>query len=177
MTNVFFTPIEDDQPEDKIKVPFLEDARADFAPYYDNRGSIAEAQAALSAEFAKLGAGIVRFREGDFTISDQVRRGYQIEFTWRGVRGRIMVAGLPIEKGVTDVKLKKAKIQALLNVRDWIKASVTTRIFSPGEHPLISHLLMKNGKTMAESALESMHLPQLPSGEEFDWIEGEVTEL
>jgi hypothetical protein len=170
-----FTPIENDK-DDSLAVPFLENARADFAPYYtadQHSWTVAKAKVALESELGKLSATVSRYREGDFTIAGQVRRGYQIEFIWKGVRGRIMVAGLPIEKTTTDVKLNKAKIQALLNVRDWIKVAITARIFSPGEHPLISHLILKNGRTTAEQLLDSMHLPQLPAGE-FEIIEGEV---
>jgi hypothetical protein len=169
-----FEPIEEEQ-QAEMCVPFLEDARADYAPYYDPRDwSVGKAQAAVSAEFSKLGAGITRFQEGNFTIHAQMRRGYNIEFVWNGVKGRIVVAGLPIQMQATEKKLQKAKIQALLNVRDWIKAAVTARIFSPGEHPLVPHLILEDGRTIAEQMMESMGLPQLPTGSQVEVIDGEV---
>jgi hypothetical protein len=169
-----FEPIAD-APD--LKVPFLEAARADYAPYYaTEKWNVSDAQSAVAAEIAKLGGGILRFIEGNFIIQGQKRRGYQIEFIWRSARGRILVAGLPIEKTETDKKLEQVKIQALLNVRDWLKAAVTARIFSPGEHPLIPHLILENGQTLAEQMIERLGLPELP-GADHGYIDGEVTEV
>jgi hypothetical protein len=167
-----FIPLEKKESEADLRVPFFEDARSDYAPYYQSpTWSISKAKAAVQAEFSKLGAAILDYEEGDFMINGQRRRGYQLHFTWNGAKGRLMVAGLPISKGKTDNKYARVRIQALLNVRDWIKAAVTARIFSPGEHPLIPHLVLKSGKTLAERIVESAGLPELPAG---DIVDGEV---
>jgi hypothetical protein len=159
-----------------LKVPYIEEARSDYAPYYSPRGwSVQKAQAAVSAEFSKLGAGIQRFREVDFQIEGQERRGYFIEFVWRGVPGKMLVAGLPIRKQRTEVKLRDVKIQALLNVRDWIKSAVTAEVFSPGNSPFLPHLLLSNGKTFAQQMIETGMLPPPPgSNGEVKYIEGEI---
>lgn len=144
-----FTPTENKE----VKAPFFEDARADFAPYYGVQGwTVSKAKSAVTAEIGKLGGAVTAFHEGYFGENPK-RHGYMIEFVLNGAPGRIQVAGLPIRK-MTDVKLDKVRVQALLNVRDWLKTAVTSMIFSPGNNPLIPHLLGKGGKTLAEFIAE-----------------------
>lgn len=171
-----FRPIDDNNSDDLLKVPYFEHARADFAPYYRaiQNNTVRDAQLRVRNEFGKLGGDVTSFKEGDFSIGGLTRRGYQIEFVWRGAKGRIMVAGLPIEMGVTRNKLDSIKIQALLNVADWLKAAVTARIFSPGENPLIAHLVLRDGTTLAERVADELHLPMLPFATDF--VEGEYIE-
>lgn len=44
----------------QIYVPFIEDARADFAPYYSAKKTVIEVQGEIAAELGKLG-GFVNF--------------------------------------------------------------------------------------------------------------------
>lgn len=156
-----------------IVVPFWEDARADYAPYYrsgEAKGrTVEQAQAAVSDELMKLGARGARFTEGYF--GDKPKRyGYVIEFNFNGAPGVIQVAGLPIKGQVTDYKLKNVRVQALLNVRDWLKAAVTAQVFSPGSYPLMQYLLVDGKRTLAQYMIEEYKLPEnnpplLPSGD------------
>lgn len=139
-----FVPLEEDALE--AKVPYLEDARADYAPYYQpTNQSLSKAKNSIIAEMSKLGGTVLHFKEGHFGN----RRGFVIEFMLNGVPGRIKVACLPIKR-VTPIKLDRARIQALLNIRDWLKTAVTSMIFSPGNNPLVPHLLVKPDMTFIE---------------------------
>lgn len=160
-----FTPMDEVDGAESIRVPYWEDARADIAPYYSLRDwTLADMMKAVEVEFSKLGAGIRRFRYGVFDIEEQERHGFQIEFVWKGVKGRIVVAGLPMRGEITDTKLLKVKLQALAVTRDWIKAAVTAQVFSPGAHPLVPHLILPDGTTMAENVAKVTRLPNLPGG-------------
>lgn len=48
------------------RVPFYEDARADFAPYYASGKSVKVAKQEVAAELGKLGGVVIAFREGFF---------------------------------------------------------------------------------------------------------------
>lgn len=162
--NFNFTPT--DSTSD-LKVPFFEEARSDYAPYYSVQGyTIGKAKAQITAEIGKLSGAVVAFRDGYFGESPR-RYGYVIEFVLNGSPGRIQAAGLPIRKS-TPVKIDKVRIQALLNVRDWLKTAVTSMIFSPGNNPLVPHLIGKGNMTLAEMVAEQagidMDIPQLVSG-------------
>lgn len=164
--NFNFTPTET---KGGINVPFIEDARADFAPYYtvsSHGKSVEDAKSSVLTEMAKLGASAVLFTEGFF--GDKPRRyGYLIQFQQGNVLGRIEVAGLPI-KTETEAKIKQSRVQALLNVRDWLKAAVTAQVFAPGSYPLMQYLLLDGERTLAESVIAERGLPNLnpalPSG-------------
>lgn len=156
MNDFTFTPTGDDG---RIQTPYYEDARADFAPYYSSSKTVAEAKAEVVAELAKLGAAILLFQEGAYG-SKPKRHGYQIQFNWQGMPGLIRVAGLPM-RSETDAKRDKVRVQALLNVRDWLKASVTQPVFSPGSHPLLMNLLVDGKRTMAEMVIQNGRVPQL----------------
>lgn len=154
-----------------IPVPYVEDAKADFAPYYSSAGHgkrIVDAKEEVVIELAKLGAGGVMFTEGFF--GDNPRRyGYLVQFSYLGGTGRMEVAGLPIKLDANDKKVLQVRVQALLNVRDWLKSSITAQVFSPGSYPLMQYLLVNEHQTLAEAALEARGMPnmnpRLPSGE------------
>lgn len=168
-----FTPTDDDLKS--IRVPYLEDARADFAPYYSVSGwTVTRAQTAVINECAKLGAAVLRFQEGWFDINKQRRLGYLIEFVLQGNPGRMPIAGLPTRGQLTDAKRNRVRVQALLNVRDWIKASVTARVFSPGTHPLIPYLLTPGGETVAERLERMLSLPR--PADVAQLVEGELVD-
>lgn len=143
-------------------VPFFEDARSDFAPYYASAATETEAKASVVAEMGKVGAGVTRFVDGVFGSGQEKRHGYEIHFFLYGKPGVIRVAGLPIGKKHTARKVEQVKVQALLNVCDWIKTSITQQVFSPGLHPLVMKLLGDDGRrTLEEMLAENGRLPML----------------
>lgn len=103
-------------------VPYYEDARADFAPYYRSGKSVKVAKTEVSAELTKLDAVVIAFREGFFGQKPR-RYGYEIEFLLYDRRGILRVAGLPMRRE-TPAKIEQVRVQALLNVRDWLKVAV-----------------------------------------------------
>lgn len=159
-----FTPSQVDQ---QVRVPLFEDARADFAPYYSSgtrtdksRVTVKEAQQAVSAELAKLDGAIRNFQEGYFDLAGQKRWGYNIHFFYQAMPGILRVAGLPI-RAETPSKKDGVLVQALLNVRDWIKALVTQQTFSPDRSALIPYLLVDGERTLIEAVQQDGHLPLL----------------
>jgi len=58
-------------------------------------------------------------------------------------------------------------VQALLNVRDWLKATVTSMVFAPQSDILIPHLLVSpdSDMTIADHIRSRGDIPQLTSGE------------
>lgn len=156
----------------RLQAPFLEDARANFAPYYTTSLSIPRLQTEVSTELAKLGGMVLTFREGFFEMEGLKRYGYVIEFLFQQTsRGEIRVAGLPIRRE-TPAKVEQVKKQALAIVRDQLKASVTSRIFNPGYEPLIQFLLVDGQKTLTDYLMETHQLP--PVNPSLPLLTGEV---
>lgn len=159
MSDFRFTPTDQSQ---NLHVPFYEDARADFAPYYDIRNkTIGEAQKEVVTEMGKLGAHSVIFQEGYFGEGKQRRYGYVIQFGYSTARGVIRVAGLPMKQEHTGNKIRKVRLQALMNVRDWLKSAVTSQVFAPGNDVLIQHLLIDGQRTVADYITQTGNLPRL----------------
>lgn len=155
-----------------IKVPYIEDARKDYAPYYSSTKSIEAAKTDVSDRLDILGAGILSFQSGSYEINKLKRFGFVIRFTlnvepFNGAEGVIRVACLPIRTW-SEAKEKQVKVQALLVVADWLKSAITSRIFSPDAHPLVPYLLMpsKDGRmyTVTEVIGQMVNVPQLESG-------------
>ena len=176
MSNFTFTPTEE---KSNLTVPFFEDATAAFAPYYSSQKTVDDAKSEIRSEVGKLDASVNSFVDGYFG-SDPKRYGYLIEFLYNGAPGVIKIAGLPIRK-VTESKLKRVKVQALLNVRDWLKASVTQHVFSPGSNPLIMNLLVPNTQqTLLEYMKSGNFQNMLQSGDDkkdTSIVDGEFSEV
>lgn len=148
----------------EIQAPGYEEATAKFAPYYESgrETTEVEAQAEIALELGKLGAFMSGCFRGEYLMDDKKRYGYQITFSLGGRPGVIYVAGLHIEKQETDRKRHLVRIQALKNVRDWLKAAVTAKVFSPAHSPLLPHMLLPDGvTTVGEYIEEYLELPQL----------------
>lgn len=177
MSTFTFTPT---VPADQaINIPFFEDARADFAPYYTvhRQGtSIQKAQNEVVTELAKLGAGGCLFNPGYFGTNPK-RHGFVITFQYGGGEGLIRVAGLPI-RSETAKKIDAVQVQALLNVRDWLKAAVTAQVFAPGSDILIPFMIVArtDGKvyTVADYIHSAGRLPALNPPPEQTAIEGDI---
>lgn len=148
----------------EIQAPGYETAKADFAPYYNSGQKTTEisAQSEISLELGKLGSFMSGCFRGEYLIDDKKRYGYKITFLLGGRPGVIYVAGLHIEMEETDRKKHLVRIQALKNVRDWLKAAVTAKVFSPAHSPLLPHMLLPDGKTtVGEYIEEYLELPHL----------------
>lgn len=160
------------EPAAATSVPYYEDARADFAPYYSSGKSVKVARAEVAAEVAKLGGVVIAFREGFYGQKPR-RYGYEIEFLLHDRRGVLRVAGLPMRRE-TPAKVEQVRVQALLNVRDWLKAAVTKPVFQPGSgHPLLMNLLVDGRRTVADWIAQHGRLPELTAG---DVVDGEFSE-
>lgn len=177
MTDFNFTPTERPKLEHAgVKIPYFENARADFAPYYDVRDrTIEQAKSAVTAEVGKLGGAVIAFHEGYFGTGSEKRYGYIVDFQYGGAKGQFKAAGLPFKSGETENKIVKVRLQALLNIRDWLKSAVTAQVFSPGSDILIQYLLVDGKRTLVEVMKETGKLPALSSivG---DIVDGEVVE-
>lgn len=155
------------------RVPFYEDARADFAPYYASGKSVKIAKQEVTAEFSKLGGVVLAFREGFFGEGRAKRYGYEIDFLLFERRGVLRVAGLPMRRE-TPAKIEQVRVQGLLNVRDRLKAAVTQPVFEPGAgHPLLMNLLVDGRRTVSDWIAERGRLPELADG---DVADGEFSE-
>lgn len=155
-----FTPSDDNK--NIIEVPFYEDARADTAPYYTTTRTIDKCKQEVINALSSLGAGVQSFSEGTFQYGKLKRYGYEIRFWWRESQGLIRVAGLPI-RNPTDKKIEQVKRQALLNVADWLKATYTSEVFSPGSSVLLGYLLVKPDEnlTLQDYIMQQRQLPNL----------------
>jgi hypothetical protein len=142
-----------------IPVPFFEEARAKFAPYYavdGKRLDLEKAKDAVRQELSKLGAGNIHFIEGIYGRGDSRRHGYQVEFMVGKAQGRMTCAGLPLKYDETPLKVLRVKVQALLNLRDQLKAAVTAQVFAPGFHPLVGTLVLPSGNTVSEAVVAQL---------------------
>lgn len=156
-------------------IPFYEDARSDFAPYYASGKSVKVAKNEVTAELTKLGGVVLAIREGFYGDVRKKRYGYEIEFLLFDRRGIIRVAGLPMRRE-TPAKREQVRVQALLNVRDWLKAMVTQPVFQPGAgHPLLMNMLVDGRRTVADYIAAQGQLPQLAAGS--DVVDGEFREV
>src|SRR5262249_37445423 len=90
-----FTPMQ--APGKKQKAPFIEDARADFAPYYSTSKTPDDVQEEIIAELIKLGGYGVNFIQGKFEDGAYKRYGYEVRFMLNGAPGMFRVAGLPMK--------------------------------------------------------------------------------
>ena len=166
MTDFTFTPT---GAATAAKVPYYEDARADYAPYYNSQKTINVAKKEVAEELAKLGGVILSFRDGYYGSKPR-RYGYEITFLLHEQRGVLRVAGLPMYRE-TETKKRHVLVQALLNVRDWMKTAVTQPVFQPmAGHPLMMHLLVDERRTVGEVLIQQSRIPSLAAG---DVVDGE----
>ena len=146
-----------------VAAPYIEDARAADAPYYASTKTIQQCESEIWTLLSKLSASVLGFTAGKFNVRGVDRHGYVIRFIQAGQEGEIRVMGLPMRKP-TPVKEKQVKVQALLIVRDWLKAAITARTFTPDSSPLIPYLLLPDGRTVGEAVAERQTQALLSSG-------------
>jgi len=129
----------------KKKVPFFEDVRKSDAPYHSSTKNVDTAKLEIMGAIADLGGSISSFSEGIFNheLSQQKwRYGYEIRFRLEDAPGLLRVAGFPFRHKHTPNKVLQVKVQALLNVRDWLISAKTSEMFAPGNNVLMAHLLV-----------------------------------
>jgi len=145
--------------EKKIVVPFFEDATARTAPYYTTGRSIKSVQKEIIDIMDELGGERVRFKEGWFGEKPR-RYGHVLQFRYADQDAQIISAGLPM-RNPTDKKIETVKVQALLIVKDQLKAAFTALVFSPGSYPLMQYVLGDGDKTLGEMFVNRYELPML----------------
>lgn len=168
MNNVKFI-LDDVQPAD-LEIPYIEEANSDNSQYHRafETSTVVSTQSEISIEIAKLGGLPYAFLPG----CAGKRYGYDIRFMLGGSPGIIRVVGLPIKFKATDKKINQVRVQALKIVRDWLRAMVTSQIFSPGHNPLVPYLLWDGGRdpenevTIGQYIMEEKGLPMLNTGGE-----------
>jgi hypothetical protein len=168
-----FTPT--DNPQSKLTVPYFEDARANFAPYYNIEDRpLDKVQDEIRAELAKLGGINSEFQEGYFGTTVK-RYGFLLKFQVGANRAQMQVAGLPMRKE-TPAKIKKVRLQALLILRDWLKSAVTSRVFAPGSNVLLQFLLVDGKNTVGDTLMGNWKLPNANPALLSDVVDGEMVE-
>lgn len=153
-----FTPAQD--AKQSPAVPFFEDARADYAPFYSTTKTPEVVQSEIIVELAKLGGYAVYFVEGVFQLGKYKRHGYEVRFMANGAPGVFRVAGLPMRSEDTKKK-QRVLAQALCIVREWVAGMVTAKTFMPGTEPLVQYLLVDDVHTVTDHILSAGKLPEL----------------
>lgn len=158
-----------------VSVPYIEDARADCAPGYATGKSEAALQSEISGAIAQLGGGATVFVAGVFEDEKRRKRyGYEVRFALGANPALIRVAGLPMRKE-TAAKRRQVQIQALFVVRDWLRAAVTSRVFTPGFSPLLQFMLVPGTqRTVDEYMIQAGNLPDLNPALPAPVLQGEI---
>jgi hypothetical protein len=160
---------------DEIPIPYIEDAREDYAPFYRSRKTIPQVQGEISQELAKLGGYVSMYRPGWFQENPR-RYGYEIHYIWNGATSLIRVAGLPM-RVESDLKKQQVAVQALCIVREWLIGAVTSKVFLPGTHPLLQFVLMPGQPeptTLADFLLRHGKLPALLAAGPSSVVDAEI---
>lgn len=165
---VNFEFVLDDIQAADLEIPYIEDANSKNSQYHlaHDTSTVASTQSEISIEIAKLGGLPYGFLPG----CAGKRYGYDIRFMLSGSPGIIRVVGLPIKFKATDRKINQVRVQALKIVRDWLRAMVTSQIFSPGHNPLLPYLLADGGRdpenpiTIGQYIMQEKGMPMLNDG-------------
>lgn len=161
--------------KDEVVIPFWEDAsNADGVRGYTTGKSIRELKALITGDFGKIGGSVIDFVDGKNLAG--TRYGYQINFTFRGAPGRLVVMALPIRKE-TPTKINKAKRHALISVHARLESQYNTALVMPGDVPLMPWLLNAEGQTMIEYLQEVGSVPALPEPQEDIIEEGQFVDI
>jgi hypothetical protein len=160
MMNSFIPdPIKTDGPD----IPYFEDGTAEHGiAGQGTKKSIRELQAEIRAAMGRLNASVVDFLPGKVS-GRPIRYGYRITFVFKGIAGRIDVAGLPMRKEAPARKEQVLK-QALYMLREILESRYYESLLLPGSIPLMPYLIGKGDKTVTEAMIESGSLPMLSAG-------------
>lgn len=158
---------------DDLRVPYFEDASSLLGVIgHSTQRSEQELRVEIERAMGHLGASVLFFQAGKFGD----RYGYRIEFRWRGAKGRIDVAALPLKKD-TPSKMKKCKRQALFSVMHKLQGQFNSQLNMPGDVPLVPYMLDASGRTLIEAMREEGQLPALTDSEsDPNVVDGEFRE-
>jgi hypothetical protein len=154
-----FQFVPDEDPVHTIKVPYLEEARSDIAPYYRSEIPIDRAQREFEDNMTRIGATVQAIMPGKFLATGtQVERyGYVVRFQMYQRPGVMRIAALPI-RSETKQRIMVARRQALLNLRDWVKAAITAQVFAPDSVPFMPFMLIDETRTIGDLMREQGYL-------------------
>jgi len=169
-----FVPDQDTQPVQKT--PFFDDVAASQGWHGHTTGrSIDRLRTEIVAALERLGARVVGFQRGRFTVGEQVRDGFRIRYvddrSGQVLRGQLDVAALPVK---TDWRLRKslekrrdqALRMALFMTREALDGIWYLQHLSPGYAPLMPWMIeLQTGKTLSQLWNErSLARHLLPAG-------------
>ncbi len=155
-----------------LRVPYFEDASSLLGVIgHATQRSEQELRVEIELAMGHLGAAVSFFQPGKFGD----RYGYRIEFMWRGARGRIDVAALPLKKE-SPSKIKRCKCQALFSVMHKLQGQFNSQLNMPGDVPLVPYMLDSKGRTLIEAMREKGQLPALPKPDDEETVEGDWRE-
>lgn len=134
----------------KEVLPYFEDTTSKIAPgKYTEKEEEALKQEIIDL-LVDLGGHRAHFEPGEF--GKPVRDGWLITFRIRAEDGtwlncREPVAAFPVrERGNRG----QAQRQALYAFREYLHAELAARHFRPGYNPFVMHVVMEDGRTLAE---------------------------
>jgi hypothetical protein len=142
------------------EVPYFEDSQALDIPGRGTHKKVQTLQHEVIQMLARLGAASVQFVPGTYDDGPRQRVGFQVQFWYGSVQGRIDCAALPL-RVETPRQKDRALAQALYLLRDELQAMVHSQVYKPGAVPLIPYLIGPNGQTVTEYLVETQNVPQL----------------
>lgn len=165
--------IPDDDPTD-LKIPYFEDSNNNYGIQgHGTTKSESQLLSEISGALGRLEGMFIRAATGRFEEEGHpVRHGYIIYFTYKGIPGEIKVAGLPLRGKATEARIQKTKNMALYNIRNTLEAQFMMRLLSPGSIPLLQHLRLAGGKSVADYISDNFLALEAPADP--DLIEGEL---
>jgi hypothetical protein len=159
-----FTP---DEAGKSVQIPYLEDAKGEYAPNYASKKTPEQAIVNLVSALSILGAAFLGATPGTFEDGDVRRYGYIIRFAYGTGIGEIRVAGLPMRATETANKIQQARTQAILTARDMFQAIHQAQVFIPGAADFVMLYLLvdpknKPGVTLRDHLRATGDMPELP---------------
>ncbi|MBN1964882.1 MAG: hypothetical protein JW910_09555 [Anaerolineae bacterium] len=142
-------------------VPFFEDSQKMDIPGRGTKKSVKVLQGEIVGALGRLGAGVSLIVPGTVSAGEHTRCGFQIQFVYGGLPGRIDCVALPIRNESPRAK-DRALAQALYLLRDELLAMALSAMHKPGAVPLLPYLIGSGGKTVTEALVESQQIPQMP---------------
>lgn len=140
-------------------VPYFEDIRAADIKGRRTEKAVSLLQRECVDLLTRLGAHSIGFVSGMYPGKPQ-RYGYQVQFGYGSVRGRIDCAALPL-RSETTLKKDRALAQALYLLRMELEAQVNAWVYKPGAIPLVPYLIGAGDKTVTEALVETRTLPSM----------------
>lgn len=134
---------------DTVETPFFEDATSKDHGVRGHTTSktVQKLKGEVEDAIKKLGGNPKRIREVKYVPDEdddfEERKGFLIQFTLHGNKGRIPVAALPIKNKKTDRKEKQALKQALYTIRDNLETQLNMKYLTIDSEPLMQFLVLE----------------------------------